>query len=169
MVSSDLHAPPVLEVVSQGSDYAIGLWGEHLIGVWDGMVELESVQAWSREIRARVAAKPGSVVYLSYERTGFRLPAEPSRKLVADTLRAIDGKLLACVVVLPGNSFIAAGVRALVSGIALAARPKSPLGCVPTIEEAHHWVAQAAAPARWATAAALRDAIEQLEGAIGAV
>jgi hypothetical protein len=157
-----------VDLVSRGVDHAIGGWGGHLIGVWDGVVALDSVRSWSREIRARVAACPGRVVYLSYERTGFRLPAEPARKLVADTLRMVDGKLLACVVVLPGNSFMAAGVRALVSGIALAARPQTPLGCVGTVEEAHHWVTQAAAPAGWATAAALQGAIDELEREIGA-
>jgi hypothetical protein len=156
-----------VDLISHGADHAIGGWGQHLIGVWDGRVALESVQIWSREIRARVGANPGKVVYLSYERTGFRLPDEPSRKLVADTLRLVDGKLLACVVVLPGNSFIAAGVRALVSGIALAARPRTPLTSVATVEQAHHWVAQVAAPRGWETPEALREAISELESSVG--
>jgi len=116
------HVVSTPRLVSSGADHALGEVSGHLIGVWDGAVSLESVQRWRRQIESLVRASPGRVVYLSYERSGFQMPSDAVRKLIADTLRNVDGKLAACAVVLPGHSFASAAVRALVSGIAMVAK-----------------------------------------------
>ncbi len=156
-------------LVSSGADHALGEVSGHLIGVWDGAVALESVQRWRRQIESLVRAAPGRVVYLSYERSGFQMPSDPVRKLIADTLRTVDGRLAACAVVLPGHSFASAAVRALVSGISMVARPKSPLRCLASVDEAHAWVSARLQPGTpWPDRDELHAAIAMLEANVGA-
>jgi len=154
--------------VSQGTDHALGLLGHHLIGVWDGTVTVPSIQKWQRQIESLVSAAPRRTVYLSYERSGFQMPDDTVRKLIIETLRSIDGQLAACAVVLPGSGFKNAAVRALVSGLALVARPKTPLKSLHTIDEAHAWVrAHLPKDVEWPNAAVLRAAIADLEARVG--
>jgi hypothetical protein len=161
----DTAPPPVRPVVvSQASDHVLVQWGTHLLGIWDGAVSIVSVRQWRQHLQSLVKANPRRTVYISYERAGFQMPDDAVRKLIADTLRAVDGQLAACVVILPGQGFKAAAVRALVSGIALMARPKSPLGCVRNIAEAQSWVAaRVAADVVWPDAATLEATIHEIE------
>jgi len=159
-----IRPEPTIKLVSKGPDHALGELAGHLIGIWDGTILLNSLQIWQRELQSRVRAAPGRVIYLSYERSGFQMPGDMARQLIADTLRSVDGKLAACAVVLPGQGFTSAAVRALVSGLALVVRPKSPLRSVSNIEEAQTWVAQQLGPGvPWPDAQALHSAILELE------
>jgi serine/threonine-protein kinase len=163
--ATDTAAPALRPVVlSQGSDHVLVQFGTHLLGIWDGAVSLASVRLWQLHLQLLVKANPRRTVYISYERAGFQMPDDAVRKLIADTLRTIDGQLAACVVILPGEGFKAAAVRALVSGIALAARPKSPLGCVKSVAEAQSWVAaRVVADVVWPDATTLEATIHEIE------
>jgi hypothetical protein len=150
-------------VLSQGSDHVLVQLGTHLLGIWDGAVSLASVRLWRSHLQSLVKANPRRTVYLSYERAGFQMPDDAVRKLIVETLRTVDGQLAACVVVLPDQGFKAAAVRALVSGIALVARPKSPLGCVRNLAEAQSWVAARVTDVAWPDAATLEATIRAIE------
>lgn len=155
-------------IVSRGGDHTLVEWHGNLVGVWDGAVSLASVNIWRQKVSALVAARPGETVYLSYERSGFQMPSDGVRKVITDTLRAIDGNLAACAVVLPGSGFASAAVRALVGGLVMVARPKTPLRCLPTIDAAHSWVVQVAPRATWASASELRAVIAAVEAGVPA-
>lgn len=170
VIVSSTMAPPTFGLpvlLSQGPDHALGAWGDHIIGVWDHALSVASVKTWRTHIQTRVKANPGKTVYVSYERAGFQMPSDAVRQVVIDTFRSTDGALGACAVILPQSGFASAAVRALVSGLVLAARMKTPLQCLGTIHEAHTWVERVAPQASWPSTAELLAAIGSLERALG--
>lgn len=163
-MATPTFGPPIL--ISQGPDHALGSWGDHIIGVWDGALAVNSVKTWRAHVQTRVKANPGKTVYVSYERAGFRMPSDAVRDVVIDTFRSTDGALAACAVILPTSGFASAAVRALVSGLVLASRMKTPLQCLATIADTHTWVERVAPQASWPSAADLRAAIGSLEESV---
>lgn len=154
----------VCTLLSSGPGYAIGEWGRHLIAVWDGVPSAPAVTSWGQQLERLVRAHPRRVTYISYLRSGFGVPVDVVRQSVVGTLKRVDGSLVGVAVVLPGRTFLDSAARALVSGLVLAVRPKSPMRSLASLDESHAWLGSLLAPGlEWGSLQDMREAVAMLE------
>jgi hypothetical protein len=128
-----------LEIVEDDSDHAIGVWHNSVFAIWRGETTQQSVAHLAMILFRVHQTERANVGLLQYVAPDASVPSKDTRDALANLLREARGRVACSAVVAPGTGFRIAAGRAVVTGIAMLARPGFPHQVFSTLEEAAEW------------------------------
>src|SRR4051812_48218808 len=118
-----------LTVCSEGADHIVATFGDHVLAVWTGQPTVRGAEQLERAVLKAVQMNRGRAAYFAILRRSLVMPESAVRSVYVRLGRKV-GRDLGCIaVVVEGSGFRASGLRALVTGLGLAAAAKFPLRC----------------------------------------
>lgn len=127
-------------IISADGDHVVAEWQGHTLAMFGRNVTVEGAQSLRRTVVRLARANPGRSAYLSMLHASLEIPSEAVRSVYVQLGREIDGQLNCIAVVVGGAGFTAAALRAVVTGIGIAARVSFPLRTFSTLDVAAAWV-----------------------------
>ncbi|MGA3121008.1 MAG: hypothetical protein ABSF69_09595 [Polyangiaceae bacterium] len=134
---TDEEAPRILE---RDIDHVVAAWRRVAIVVWCGETRLQAIDRLGRALLALQDATGHSAGLFTVVGESTPLPSGEARALSAAWLRKLP--LAFSVVAFEGAGFRAAAVRAVVSGVSLAAKLTYPRKSFACIQDAAAWVGE---------------------------
>lgn len=126
-------------IVSVSSVHVIGEWRGHALAVWNGAPSIDATRALASTVERLASQRPGRASYLAQIRPSPVLPEEPVRRSFIDLGRKVSETLNCIGIVVEGQGFGAAAIRAFVTGLGLAASIRFPLRSFSTPEAMVAW------------------------------
>ena len=135
---------PAPRVVYDDEGLQIAIWSRVFINRWRTAATQERVVVLGEHQRALVQAmndKRIAVVTVLEDKSGT-MPSGPARKEAEAVAKSVREAVIVQAQVVEGDGFVAASIRALISGISLAIRAPYPNKVFKTVDEALPWVEQ---------------------------
>jgi len=135
---------PVPRVVYDDEGLQIAVWSRVFINRWRTVATQERLVVLGEQQRALVQAtddKRIAVVTVLADKSGS-MPSGPARKEAEVVAKSVRDAVIVQAQVVEGDGFVAASIRALITGISLAIRAPYPNKVFKTVEEALPWVEQ---------------------------
>lgn len=149
-------AAPAPRVVHDDEGLQIAIWSRVFINRWRTVATLERLLVLGEHQRALVQAtgdKRIAVVTVLEDKSGS-MPSAPARKEAEAVAKSVREAVIVQAQVVEGDGFVAASIRALLTGIALAIRAPYPNKVFKTVDEALPWVEEQLRKAGYAEDAA---------------
>ena len=128
------------QIVRVSSAHVLSEWRGHVLGIWSGVPDLEAARALASTVERLASQRPGCAAYLGQIRTLSALPDEPIRRVLIELGRRVNQTLNCAGIVIDGQGFGAATVRAFVTGLSLAARSRFPMRGFSTLPAMVAWM-----------------------------
>ena len=127
-------------LLAASSIHACAEWRGHTLAVWHAAPDVAAVRELAANIERLARLRPGRSTYLTLLRPLPSLPDEEVRRAFVDLGRKVS-ELLNCIgVAIDGTGFMAAALRALVTGLGMAANIRFPLRSFSSVPEMTAWV-----------------------------
>jgi hypothetical protein len=140
---------PAPRVVYDDEGLQIAIWSRVFFNRWRTTATQERLVVVGEQQRALVEAtsdKRIAVVTVLEDKSGA-MPSGPARKEAEAVAKSVREAVIVQAQVVEGDGFVAASIRALISGISLAIRAPYPNKVFKTVDEALPWVEQQLAKA----------------------
>ena len=140
-VSSSRMVDSAPRVVYDDEGLQIAIWSRVFVNRWRTVATLERLQVIGEHQRGLVRAVPdGRIAVLTVleDRSGA-MPSGPARKEAEAVAKSVREAVILQAQVVEGDGFVAASIRALLSGISLAIRAPYPNNVFRTVDEALPW------------------------------
>lgn len=131
--------PPTVEFTDGAQ--VLGSWRGHTLAIWEGTPTRTAAEVAARVIRRNVRARPRGSAYVAVLGPSLELPDAEFRQVFIRLEVELRDELQCTAAIIEGKGFAASALRAVTTGIGLAARHRTPLRCFTTVEEAALWVA----------------------------
>jgi hypothetical protein len=143
-------------VVYDDEGLQIAIWSRVFISRWRKVATLERLAVVGEQQRALVQAMDdGRIAVLTVlEDKSGAMPSGPARKEAEAVAKSVRDAVALQAQVVEGDGFVAASIRALLSGISLAIRAPYPNKVFKTLDEALPWVEEQLRKAGYAQDAA---------------
>jgi hypothetical protein len=135
---------PTPRVVYDDEGLQIAIWSRVFINRWRTAATLERLLVLGKHQRGLVGAtddKRIAVVTVLEDKSGS-MPSGPARKEAEAVAKSVREAVIVQAQVVEGEGFVAASIRALLTGITLAIRAPYPNKVFKTVDEALPWVEQ---------------------------
>ena len=129
-----------LQIIATSPYHAVGEWRGHTLAVFDKTPTLQAARDVARTVERLASSRPGGSAYLAILRPLDRLPDDEIRRVYIDLGGRVNDTLNCIGVTIESEGFAAAGLRALVTGLGLAARTRFPIRCYSSLSETGAWV-----------------------------
>lgn len=147
------------EVTERDEEYAVGRAFDVALLISASNLTAKKIQAAS----AALSRLPPSRGYLQlFTRVGAQANDADARRAWKDLAEQAKSIAIAGALVVPGEGFAAAGLRAGISGIMLLARGRAPTRVVSNLDEASHHLVRLGAVAPGTSASMLTTAMRRL-------
>jgi hypothetical protein len=140
---------PAPRVIYDDEGLQIAIWSRVFFNRWRTTATQERLVVLGEQQRALVQAtadKRIAVVTVLEDKSGT-MPSGPARKEAEAVAKSVREAVIVQAQVVEGDGFVAASIRALISGISLAIRAPYPNKVFKTVDEALPWVEQQLAKA----------------------
>jgi hypothetical protein len=117
---------PVIRVLAATSDYGLATIDSVFMVVWRDKTTAHGVADLRSQCEAFAKSKPAGVLLFTVIHDGATAPDPPERRGIAEFLKAGGRWIKASAVLMEGNSFRAAFVRGVVTGLTMLARQAFP-------------------------------------------
>lgn len=161
-------AVPVPRVLYDDEGLQIAIWSRVFINRWRAVATLERLLVLGEQQRALVKATGDQriAVLTVLEDESGSMPSAPARKEAEAVAKSVRDAVIVQAQVVEGEGFVAASIRALLTGIALAIRAPYPNKVFKTVDEALPWVEEQLRKAGYADdAAGVAAAVRSVESA----
>jgi hypothetical protein len=135
-------ADSVPRVVYDDEGLQIATWSRVFVNRWRTVATLERLVVLGKHQRALVQAMDDrriAVVTVLEDKSGA-MPSSPARKEAEAVAKSVREAVIVQAQVVEGDGFVAASIRALLTGISLAIRAPYPNKVFRTVDEALPWV-----------------------------
>lgn len=131
---------PSLDVIETDPAFSLAQWGSHVVVVWRETPDVPHAQRVANLTKARAKQAPGKACHFAWVLPTAGTADAATRGVFAQMGRDL-GKDLACMLAVVGDDgFASAAFRAVITGIAIAARIQFPLKLAATLGEGASWV-----------------------------
>ncbi len=132
--------PVSFEVVHQGPNITIGAGGALLVLLFRDEVSLASLTAAEAAQSKIIERSPGGTVLLTVIDATVPLPADGTRRMVADTFKKMAARNKAAATTIFGDGFWASAMRSTLTALNLVVRPPCPQKTFAELHEALTWL-----------------------------
>lgn len=133
---------PVARVVFEDEGLQIAVWSRVFINRWRTVATVERLAVLGKHQHALIKATPDhriAVVTVLADKSGS-MPNGPARKEAEAVAKSVRDAVAVQAQVIEGDGFVAASIRALLTGIGLAIRAPYPNRVFKSVDEALPWV-----------------------------
>lgn len=126
-------------IVRVSAAHVLSEWRGHVLGIWSGAPDIEAARALAITVERLALQRPGRTAYLGQIRSLSAVPEEPIRRILIELGRRVNLTLNCAGIVIDGQGFHAATVRAFVTGLGLAAGSRFPMRGFSTLAALVAW------------------------------
>jgi hypothetical protein len=146
------------------TDHRVSIWRNLSVTIWRGKVDEADAQMACQSLRELTARYTEGLAMLSIIEASSGVPTAEARRLFSEGLRTASAHIRRVGVVIEGDGFQAAAVRAVSNGVVLVVKPSFGFATFQTVLAAVPWVAEGlpSVGGKKATAKEILDAVLQL-------
>lgn len=131
-----------LESISVDPMCALSTWGPHVVVVWFQTPDVSHAQLVADTTARAARAAPGRACHIAWVTPEVGVLGAQARSVFVQMGRTLGKDLCAMLAVVGDDGFASAAFRAIIAGIAMAARIDFPLKLAGNVEEGARWLAE---------------------------